>query len=69
MKYKCPECRNDMILLEKWDSLLKIGKWYKYGCEYCSGIFEIKKFANCRKQESKKMNYQQTQPKEEKEKC
>lgn len=43
MKYNCPECKREMDLLETWDSLLKMATWYKYGCEYCGGLFEIKK--------------------------
>ncbi len=39
---KCPECQNEMILGESWNSLLNMGKWNKYFCEYCSGTFEIK---------------------------
>ncbi len=40
---KCPECKEEMVLREKWDSLLKLGIWYKYGCEHCGGIFEVKR--------------------------
>ena len=39
----CPECGNEMDLLETWDSLLSIARWHKYGCEYCGGIFEVKR--------------------------
>lgn len=39
----CPECSKKMELLETWDSHLKMGRWHKYGCEYCGGIFEIKR--------------------------
>ena len=40
---KCPECGKLMTLLETWDSLLRMANWYKYGCEYCGGIFEVKR--------------------------
>jgi len=40
---KCPECNHKMILFETWDSQLKMGKWHKYCCEYCSGTFEVKR--------------------------
>ncbi len=40
---KCPECETEMILFGTWDSLLGMAKWYKYGCEYCGGTFEVKR--------------------------
>ncbi len=40
---KCPECKNDMTLFETWDSINGIATWFQYGCEYCTGIFEVKR--------------------------
>ncbi len=42
-KIKCPECGKQMKLIEIWDSLLKMAKWYKYGCFHCAGTFEVKR--------------------------
>ncbi len=42
-KLNCPECGGKMLLVESWDSLLGLARWYKYGCEYCGGTFEVKR--------------------------
>ena len=39
----CPECHKKMELYEQRDSLLKLGIIYTYGCEYCGGVFEVKR--------------------------
>ena len=39
----CPRCEIPMYLIESWNSLLKMAKWYIYYCENCGGKFEFKK--------------------------
>lgn len=41
-RYRCPECKDFMMLLEVTDSLLGIAEWNRFGCQNCAATFQIK---------------------------
>ena len=48
MKIKCPVCKQIygrdewMREYESWDSLLGLGKWHAFFCEWCGAKLEFK---------------------------
>jgi len=41
-KIKCPICKNNMTYLGNSESLLKMGIWHIYICEFCIAEFTFK---------------------------
>lgn len=39
---KCPNCNHLLEVVECWNSLLKMNKWYEYGCPHCGLVLNVK---------------------------